>query len=58
MIYNQNGGDHEVCVESYSCLKQIFSEISFSFGKISVSLHSPYLIVGLLLILDIFEIGK
>ena len=38
-------------------LKKIVLEISFSFSKISVSLHSPYSTIELLLILDIFEIG-
>ena len=52
------GSCFKVLVESYSYLKQIVLEISFSFGKISVSLHSPYSTVGLLLLLDIFEIGQ
>ena len=55
MIYNQNGGDRVLKFELRVIffLNQTVSEISFSFSNISVSLHSPYSTVGLLLILDI-----
>ena len=39
-------------------MKQTVLKISFSFGKISVRLHSTYSTVGLLLIFDILEIGQ
>ena len=35
-------------------MKQIVLEIGFSFGKFSISICSPYSIVKLILILDIF----